>query len=367
MKVSSVKIKTLTHLPQIMRTFLLIAFCVLLVFGIVLGFTRCSNTGSISSGSITLTGASPNAEYTLMKEAVVAFDGSYARAFSTKNGDLLWECSPDGGQGYKCAVSSGLVVLYKAASMSVYSDTGALAFSCTPEKSISEVRAGQSRMAVLYTDDTIEIIDSTGKSVETLSPDNGKVMDYAFYSSSDLLWVLSLDNSGIRPKSTVSIHQPGKMLIASYSTTDQCYFKPVISGSTVCLIGNDTIDFRNTDSVSESSALVKGWSHIDTYSGEKTLLLFSLTEQGASPTTLRVFSGESSTDLHLHSGCTDVMLGDKYVYGFSGATVYALPVSGGKTVSASLPCTVTKVLCRISGSRVLVTDGTGVTFANLPG
>ena len=350
-----------------MRNLLLIVLCLLLVGFIALGITKCGKSGNHSGGGIALTGASPTAQYTLMKESVIGFDGSYARAYNTKTGDLLWECSPDGGQGYKCAVSSGLVVLYKAASMSVYTEEGKIAFTLSPEKSIERVSAGLTRIAVCYTDNTIEIFDSTGKSVETLTPDGGQIMDHAFYSSSDLLWVLSLDNTGIRPKSTVSIHQPGKMLIASFSTSDQCYFRPVISGSNVYLIGGDTIDFRNTDTTAENSALVKGWSHIDTYMDDAVSLLFSLTEQGENGTTLRVFTGEKSHDLHMHIGCSDLMLGDLYVYGFSGNIVYALPISGGKTVTASLPCTVSSLLCRISGSRALVTDGTSVMLVNLPG
>ena len=367
MRVSSAKFKALLRLPQFMRTALLVILCLLLTGCIVLGVTRCGKGGKSSGGGTALTGAAPSAEYKLMKESVIGFDGSFARAYSVKNGDLLWECSPDGGQGFKCAVSQNLVVLYKAASLSVYDSQGKIAFTIAPEKSISEVRAGLTRIAVCYTDDTIEIFDSTGKSVETLSQTGGMVMDYAFYSTSDLLWVLSLDNTGIRPKSTVSIHQPGKMLIASFETTDQCYFQPVISGSSVFLIGGDTIDFRNTDNTSENSALVKGWSHLDTYLGEQVGLLFGLTEQGDTPQTLRVYTGDVPHDVHMHIGCTDLMLGDKYVYGFSGTLVYAAPINGGKTISSSLPCTVTDVLCRISGSRALVTDGQTVLLVNLPG
>ena len=228
---------------------------------------------------------------------------------------------------------------------------------------------GVSRVAIRYADDSIRIIDSMGKQVESIESTLGQVLDFGLYSASDLMWVLTLDSSGIEPKCSLNIYQPGKLLIAGYSTTDQLYYRPILYNNTVCIAGTQSIDVRNTDDMTESSVLTYGWTLRDHYVGDTLHVLLSLTEQGASPTTLRLLSGENlaaAQDLHMPAGCTDLMLGKNYVYGFSGSTIIGLPLSGGKTLSWSLPYTAESVLCRLDGARALLSAEGKVYLVELP-
>ena len=137
----------------------------------------------------------------------------------------------------------------------------------------------------------------------------------------------------------------------------------------MCIAGTHSIDVRNTDDLSESSVLTYGWTPCAHTTDDTLRVLMKLTEQGDSPTTLRLLSGSALTesrDLHLPAGCTDLMLGKNYVYGFSGFTIVGLPISGGKTVSWSLPYAAESVLCRLDGTRALLSAEGKVYLVELP-
>ena len=366
-RASSAKFNIQLHMPFIVRIVVIVLTAALLLGGVLLAVRGCSRrTSTVGDGGIAISGANPTAEYFAMQNAFVAFDGSYARAYDAKRGELLWERSPDGSQGYQCAASDALLALYKANSITVYDVSGSVSFSTTTEQPITGVAAGVSRVAIRYQDDSIQIIDSTGKPVETIANTTGQVMDFGLYSGSDLMWVLRLDSDGIQPKSMLDIHQPGKLLIAGWSTTDQLYYQPLMSGNSIYIVGTRTIDVRSTVDTSESSLLVYGWTLCDSYAGDSLSILLTLTQQGGSPTALRVVTDGKVSDLRMHAGCTDIVLGKDAVYGFAGQTLYAVPVSGGKTASYSLPYAVESVLCKLGGGKVLLSGEGGVHLVTLP-
>ena len=363
----SVRFNLLLHLPHILRYVVIALLILALIGGIVLCTRSCGrHRNTVADGGIEIRGANAAAEYFPMKNAFIAFDGSYARAYDAKKGALLWEVTPDGTQGFQCAVSSDLMALYKAGMLYVYDSTGRVSFSTSSEENIADVAVGISRAAIRYQDDSIRIIDSTGKEVERIESLQGQVLDFGLYSASDLMWVLTLNASGIEPECMLNIYQPGKLLIAGYSTTEQLYYRPIMHGSTINIVGTQTIDIRNTNDMSESSLLTYGWTLRDWYAGNDLTILMSLTEQGDTPTALRIIRGQTQRDVRMHAGCTDLMLGENYVYGFSGSTIIGVPVAGGNTQSWSLPYTADKVLCRLSGSRALLSGEGKVYLVELP-
>ena len=366
-RTNSVRFNLLLHLPHVLR-YVFIALLILALIGCaVLGLRGCSRRRhTVADGGIEIRGASVGAQYFSMKNAFIAFDGSYARAYDAKKGELLWEVTPDGTQGFQCAVSSDLMALYKAGMLYVYDSTGRVSFSTSSEENISDVAVGVSRAAIRYQDDSIRIIDSTGKEVERIENAQGQVLDFGLYSASDLMWVLTLNAAGIEPECTLNIYQPGKLLIAGYSTTDQLYYQPIMHGSTICIAGTQTIDIRNTNDMSESSILTYGWTLRDWYAGNDLTILMALTEQGDDPTALRIIRGQTQRDVRMHAGCTDLMLGETYIYGFSGSTIIGVPVAGGATQSWSLPYNADAVLCRLSGSRALLSGNGKVYLVELP-
>lgn len=364
---NSVRFNLLLHLPHVLRYVVIALLVLALIGGTVLSLRSCGRRrNTVADGGIEIRGANPAAEYYSMKNAFVAFDGSFARAYDAKKGDLLWEVTPDGTQGFRCAASSDMLALYKAGMLYVYDSTGRVSFSTSSEENIADVAVGISRAAIRYQDDSIRIIDSTGKEIERLENTQGQVLDFGLYSASDLMWVLALNASGIEPECTLNIYQPGKLLIAGYSTTDQLYYSPIMYGSTICIAGTQTIDIRNTNDMSESSILTYGWTLRDWYAGNELTILMSLTEQGDDPTALRLIRGQTSRDVRMHAGCTEIMLGENYIYGFAGSTIIGVPVASGATQSWSLPYSADKILCRLSGSRALLSGEGKVFLVELP-
>ena len=134
----------------------------------------------------------------------------------------------------------------------------------------------------------------------------------------------------------------------------------------ICIAGTQTIDIRNTNDMSESSILTYGWTLHDWYAGNELTILMSLTEQGDDPTALRLIRGQTSRDVRMHAGCTEIMLGENYIYGFAGSTIIGVPVAGGATQSWSLPYSADKILCRLSGSRALLSGEGKVFLVELP-
>ena len=187
-RASSAKFNIQLHMPRIVRIVVIVLAIALLLGGALLAVRGCSRrTSTVGDGGIAISGANPAAQYFAMQNAFVAFDGSYARAYDAKRGELMWERSPDGSQGYQCAASDALLALYKANSIYVYDASGNVSFSTTTEQTITGVAAGVSRVAIRYQDDSIQIIDSTGKPVETIANTVGQVMDFGLYSGSDLM------------------------------------------------------------------------------------------------------------------------------------------------------------------------------------
>lgn len=355
-------------MPVVLRTVLIAVLAVGLAAGIFFGVRGCSSgTGSLADGGTVISGANPSDQFYAMGQVFLAFDGSYARAYDVKKGELLWERSPDGSQGYQCDTSAQLAAIYKGSTLYVYDTAGSVAFSVTTAQPIAQVRAGQASVAVRYADDSIEVIDKTGKSVEVIQAENGAVMDYGMYSGSDLMWVLMLDDTGIEPRSQLNIHQPGKLLIAGYSTSSQLYYKPLMHGSQVCICGTRTIDVRSTSDAAASSVQVYGWTLRDSYAGaEQMSLLLTLSEQGKDATALRVITGAKVADLRMHAGCTDLMMGNGRVWGLAGQTLYSVPVSGGKTQSYSLPYAADGVLLRVNENQLLLSAQGEVRLVTLP-
>lgn len=354
-------------MPHVMRYVviaLLVAAVAAGVFLAVRGFAPGS--ASLEGGGTAVAGVHAQMEFHAMGDAFVAFDGSYARAYDARSAELLWERSPDRSDGYSCATSDWLLALYKENTLYVYDASGNVAFSTSPQKSIVGVSAGHSRVAVRYADDTIEVIDSTGKSVETITPTDGTLMDFSLYSSSDLLWVLMLDSGGITPRSVLNIYQPGKLLMAGFSSTKQLYYRALMSGSSVYIVGTRTVDGRSTSDTTETSVQIYGWTLRDACAGDALHMLFTLSAQEEAPTSLRVVTGAQSQDLHMPAGCTDLCMGTDSVYGFAGQTVYVVPLSGGATSVSSLPYSVEDVLCRLNNNRVLLSGAGQVYLVQLP-
>ena len=202
--------------------------------------------------------------------------------------------------------------------------------------------------------------------METLTPSDGTLVDFALYSSSDLLYVLMLDASGILPRSVLNIYQPGKLLMAGYSTTDQLYYRALMSGSSVYIVGTRTVDGRSTSDTTETSVPIYGWTLCDACAGDELHMLFTLSSQQENPTALRVLTGTQTQDLHMPAGCTDLCMGTRSVYGFAGQTVYSVPLAGGATSVSSLPYAVEDVLCRLNNNRVLLSSADQVYLVTLP-
>ena len=112
---------------------------------------------------------------------------------------------------------------------------------------------------------------------------------------------------------------------------------------------------------------VYGWTLRDSYAGaEQMSLLLTLSEQGKDATALRVIAGTKVTDLRMHAGCTDLMMGNGRVWGLAGQTLYSVPVSGGKTQSYSLPYAADGVLLRVNENQLLLSAQGEVRLVSLP-
>ena len=116
MRASSVKFHFGLHMPVVLRTVLIAVLAVGLAAGIFFGVRGCSSgTGSLADGGTVISGANPSDQFYAMGQVFLAFDGSYARAYDVKKGELLWERSPDGSQGYQCDTSAQLGRFTRAA------------------------------------------------------------------------------------------------------------------------------------------------------------------------------------------------------------------------------------------------------------
>ena len=303
-------------------------------------------------------------------DGFLIFDGTALRYYDDK-GNYQWEYSLGVAGDIQFFAYDAQVVLWCDTSFALVKSDGSLNYSGQMAAPIESARCGSSLAALkLSGSDGVLILDLTGATVDNIELHQNALMDYGFYATGDLMWMLTLDVSGAVPVSMLQTYQPGKLLTGGYSFSDQIVYEALFHQEQITMEGTHyiTTSSKTANEAQASPIAIYGWE-LATWAMQKGVpaMLFTLTSQeNTTPTALRVVQGTDITNLYVPPGSLAVYAGSNAVYSIGTNAVYSLPYAGGKTTSYSLPSPIDGIAAKLSGNKVLVTSEAHVYMLSLP-
>lgn len=301
------------------------------------------------------------------------YDGTLLYALR-ENGMQRWSYLAGANAGFH--VGEGGVSTWTGAQITLLDEnTGDTVFSVTMAKPVISARAGSRYVAVCTGEEddvTMIILDHNGKQVDSVDKPNLTVLDYGFFNSGNLFWLMTLDTDGTVPTSKLSTYKPGKTETGSIVDSEQVVYKVLFHSTTIRAVGTSyarSYDYTGKEDAA-SRMLVYGWYLQDLYGdGENPLMLFvPMDETGgvAAIQDIRLVQGGLDRTIRLPYPCFDVFVGNGAVYGFTDEYLVMGTINGNSTTIYQLPVHAEDVLGLTDDGKALVVSGGKVYLVELP-
>lgn len=193
----------------------------------------------------------------------VYYNGSTLASVSS-SGETLWTYMVGANASFNAsdagvAAWSGqtLTVIDREQASTIYSNP-------SMEAEVLSARTGEVYTAVLLApehDSTIVLIENGGREVDRITFADQTVLDYGFFSSGELFWVMSLDTSGTVPTTSISTYRPGRMIVGSITDSQQLMYQVMFQSSQVVCAGTTYLkvfDYTGQE-VTDKRVLTYGW------------------------------------------------------------------------------------------------------------
>lgn len=281
------------------------------------------------------------------------------------------EYAPD-SNARQVTASDRLIALWREDNLHLIGQGYDITYNSSLGSPIEAVRCGLTQAAAYLPDKgEILVLNADGKTVDTIKVNNLTVLDFGFYSESDLLWVLLLDSGGALPVTHLNTYQPGKQVTTgSYRFSDQIIYKAHFTTAATYAIGTRKITTIKSSEIQKDTTLIHGWQLLDIVQGKDGWrMLFTLSGESASgqPSRLKlVQEGGAEGEVHLPAGCMAAFVSDKQIYGVAGKAIYALPYNGSSTTAYDLPFEITAVHTKLTKNRLIVQVGEEMRLITLP-
>lgn len=190
------------------------------------------------------------------------------------------------------ATSSGVAAWNGSMLTLIDGQSGTTTYSGEQDTAVTSAKLGAKYAAVLLEGDSnrVLVMESGGREVYTVDAGQLTVVDYGFYSSGSLLWVMALDTTGSTPTCAIYTYKPRSMsIIGKISDTEQLMYAVTFQTDRICTAGvtyYKVYDY-NAREIESQRKLVYGWYLISADEGDDPLQAFVPT---ASPTA-RITSG----------------------------------------------------------------------------
>ena len=193
------------------------------------------------------------------------------------------------------------------------------------DTAVTSAKLGAKYAAVLLEGDSnrVLVMESGGREVYTVDAGQLTVVDYGFYSSGSLLWVMALDTTGSTPTCAIYTYKPRSMsIIGNISDTEQLMYAVTFQTDRICTAGvtyYKVYDY-NAREIESQRKLVYGWYLISADEGDDPLQAFVPTGQSDGTDNLRdvrmLRNGVDRT-VHMPYACRSIVARGDWVYGFS--------------------------------------------------
>lgn len=308
-----------------------------------------------------------------LDEGAIYYDGTLLYALRA-NGMQKWSYLAGANAGFD--VGEGGVTSWTGAQVTLLnSETGATVFSVTMARPVLSASAGSLYVAVCTGEEdsvTIIILDHNGKQVDSIDAPNLTVLDYGFFNSGNLFWLMTLDTDGTVPTSQLSTYKPGKMQTGSIVDSEQVVYRVLFHSTKIRAVGTTyarSYDYTGTEDIS-SRLLVYGWYMQDIYgTGENPLMLFvPMDETGGAGTIqdVRLVQGSVDKIIRLPYECFAIYAGNGLVYGFTNEYLVLGTLKGTDTTIYQLPVYAEEVLGLTDDCKALIVSGGKIYMVQLP-
>ena len=176
-------------IPWIVVLLLVAALCALSYLAAYL----VHRAGGGSFGSYRAVGGSADMQLQVAGDGFVYYDGSTLTQVNSR-GDTDWSYRIGGGVTFE-ATSSGVAAWNGSMLTLIDGQSGTTTYSGEQDTAVTSAKLGAKYAAVLLEGDSnrVLVMESGGREVYTVDAGQLTVVDYGFYSSGSLLWVMALD------------------------------------------------------------------------------------------------------------------------------------------------------------------------------
>jgi hypothetical protein len=347
-------------------------FSVVLVVALIslLAWLIASQIASRSSGALRSKTALPARSGQAMEplgEGLVFSDGTTLHALNGK-GLQIWSYAA--GSGSSFSVGKGGVAAWQGKTLSLLSqDQGATLYSGTLEAEILDARMDtQYAAAQVGTEHSsvMLIMEHGGRQVDRIELANQTVLDFGFFYSGSLFWVMSMDTEGTVPLCSISTYKPGKMLAGTITDTQQVLYEVLFQSSKIRAVGTTHIkDFDYTSrELTGDRMLVYGWYLMDLDdNADNPLMAFVPVAQAESGQIqdVRMIRGQTDHPVRLPYPAARVYARDDAIYAFTSQYVMMCRLDQTTPETYQMPIDVDDVLGITSNHQAIVSSG-GVVY-----
>jgi len=309
----------------------------------------------------------------VLGKGVVYSDGTSLRTLNA-SGRQIWSyvvganCGFSVGDGGVAGWSGDLLVSLNASS-------GDVLFSTSLGQTVLSAKVGTQYTAALIgeeNDATLVVLENIGREIDRIALSDITVLDYGFFNSGNMLWVMSLDTNGTVPMSLVTTYRPGRMQAGSITDSEQVVYEVMFDTPRVSAVGTTYIrvyDYAGAEDTSQRR-LIYGWYLIDSSATSAgTMMAFvPMAEIGTSVeiNDIRLIRGSTDRTIRMPFTCFDIAVRGSTVYGFSSQYVMIHDIGAAHAEAYQLPFSCDGLIGVTSDNAVVLVSGDSVYLVRLP-
>lgn len=290
-----------------------------------------------------------------------------------EEGGIVWQHTLGEGADYR--VYDYGVAAWQGSKLYLIGRDGSMLFSSSMTSDIRSCAMCANYAAVETTvngANTLQVIEYNGKVIDTVDMSALTLLDYGFFSDSNMMWVMTLNTEGTVPLTQVNTYQPARFQTGSIPDSSQVIYKVVLQNNELVLVGTNTINQYSYTSKKTSSAekLVYGWYYMDSsVSGKSPAYLFAPARQlqdCISIKDMRVISGQSDYTVHFQLPCMSIYAGEDAAYAISNQYAFKNVYGSSETLAYALPLYVDQVVAFTGDGAAVVVSDQRVYIIKLP-
>ena len=281
------------------------------------------------------------------------------------------------GAGFHFDARSTGVAAWTGSSLTLLNaHSGEPLFSGTMDEPVISAVMGEEYAAVLIGADeqnsTLIIMEHDGREIDEIALTNLTVLDYGFFNTGKMLWVMSLDTEGTVPMSQLTTYRPGRMQSGNITDSDQVLYHVMFDSPNVYTVGTTyakVYDYTGVEDVSRRM-LVYGWYLMDSGgTGENALMAYVPMAQAGSQVTVndvRMVCGNTDRTVRMPFVCHSLAVAKNKVYGFSQQYIMSYGLNDVSAKITPLPMQCDGMLGVTEANQAILASGESVYLVTLP-